>query len=39
MQARYEHIVKELRCLVCQNESIADSNALLAATCGARCAR
>jgi cytochrome c-type biogenesis protein CcmH len=31
MQARYEHIVKELRCLVCQNESIADSNALLAA--------
>jgi len=31
MQARYEHIVKELRCLVCQNESIADSNAPLAA--------
>jgi cytochrome c-type biogenesis protein CcmH len=31
MQERYEHIVKELRCLVCQNESIADSNALLAA--------
>jgi cytochrome c-type biogenesis protein CcmH len=31
MQERYEHIVKELRCLVCQNESIADSNAPLAA--------
>lgn len=31
MQARYEALVKELRCLVCQNESIADSNALLAA--------
>jgi len=31
MQERYEHLVKELRCLVCQNESIADSNADLAA--------
>jgi cytochrome c-type biogenesis protein CcmH len=31
VQARYEHLVRELRCLVCQNESIADSNALLAA--------
>jgi cytochrome c-type biogenesis protein CcmH len=31
MQDRYEHIVKELRCLVCQNESIADSDAPLAA--------
>jgi len=31
VQERYEHLVKELRCLVCQNESIADSNALLAA--------
>jgi cytochrome c-type biogenesis protein CcmH len=31
VQARYEHLVHELRCLVCQNESIADSNALLAA--------
>jgi cytochrome c-type biogenesis protein CcmH len=30
LQARYEHITKELRCLVCQNESIADSNAALA---------
>jgi cytochrome c-type biogenesis protein CcmH len=30
-QERYEALVKELRCLVCQNESIADSNALLAA--------
>jgi cytochrome c-type biogenesis protein CcmH len=31
LQARYEHLIHELRCLVCQNESIADSNALLAA--------
>jgi cytochrome c-type biogenesis protein CcmH len=30
LQARYEGITKELRCLVCQNETIADSNASLA---------
>ena len=30
LQARYEAITKELRCLVCQNETIADSNATLA---------
>jgi cytochrome c-type biogenesis protein CcmH len=30
LQARFESIAKELRCLVCQNESIADSNAELA---------
>ncbi len=30
LQARFERITKELRCLVCQNESIADSNAELA---------
>jgi cytochrome c-type biogenesis protein CcmH len=30
LQARFETITKELRCLVCQNESIADSNAELA---------
>ncbi|MCJ7452395.1 MAG: cytochrome c-type biogenesis protein CcmH, partial [Steroidobacteraceae bacterium] len=30
LQARYEHITRELRCLVCQNETIADSNATLA---------
>jgi cytochrome c-type biogenesis protein CcmH len=30
LQARYEHINRELRCLVCQNQTIADSNALLA---------
>ena len=29
-QARYEHLIKDLRCLVCQNQSIADSNASLA---------
>jgi cytochrome c-type biogenesis protein CcmH len=31
LQARFERIAKDLRCLVCQNESIADSNVELAA--------
>ena len=31
LEARFETITKELRCLVCQNESIADSNVELAA--------
>lgn len=30
MQARYEEIVSEVRCLVCQNQTIKDSNAFLA---------
>ena len=30
LQARYEHINSELRCLVCQNQTIADSSAPLA---------
>ena len=30
LQSRFERIAKDLRCLVCQNESIADSNAELA---------
>lgn len=30
LQARFERIAKDLRCLVCQNESIADSNVELA---------
>ena len=30
LQNRFEAITKDLRCLVCQNESIADSNADLA---------
>ena len=30
LQGRFERITKELRCLVCQNESIADSNVDLA---------
>jgi cytochrome c-type biogenesis protein CcmH len=30
LQGRFEQITQELRCLVCQNESIADSNAELA---------
>ena len=30
LQARFESIAKDLRCLVCQNESIADSNVELA---------
>lgn len=29
-QARYETLINELRCLVCQNQTIADSNADLA---------
>lgn len=29
-QARYEHLIEELRCLVCQNQSLADSDADLA---------
>lgn len=31
LQARYETLTHELRCLVCQDETIADSNADLAA--------
>jgi len=31
LQQRYEQLTHELRCLVCQNETIADSNASLAA--------
>lgn len=27
---RFQHIVQELRCLVCQNQTLEDSNALLA---------
>lgn len=30
LQARYEQIVSEVRCLQCQNESLKDSNAFLA---------
>jgi cytochrome c-type biogenesis protein CcmH len=30
LETRFESITKELRCVVCQNESIADSNAELA---------
>ena len=30
LQARYDRFTKELRCLVCQNQTIADSNAGLA---------
>jgi cytochrome c-type biogenesis protein CcmH len=29
-EARYQHLIAELRCLVCQNQSLADSNADLA---------
>ena len=31
LQARYERIISEVRCLQCQNQSIKDSNVLLAA--------
>ena len=30
LQARYEQLTNELRCLVCQNQTVADSNADLA---------
>jgi cytochrome c-type biogenesis protein CcmH len=30
LQARYEDIVEQVRCLKCQNQSIKDSNAFLA---------
>jgi cytochrome c-type biogenesis protein CcmH len=30
-QARFERLIRDLRCLVCRSESIADSNATLAA--------
>lgn len=29
-QQRYEHLISQLRCLVCQNQSLADSDADLA---------
>ena len=31
LQARYEKIISEVRCLKCQNQTIKDSNAFLAA--------
>ena len=31
LEAQYQSLVREVRCLVCQNETIADSNAQLAA--------
>jgi len=30
LQARYEKLIAEVRCLVCQNQTIKDSNAFLA---------
>lgn len=30
LETRYHHLIEELRCLVCQNQSLADSNADLA---------
>lgn len=29
-ETRYKHLINELRCLVCQNQNLADSNAALA---------
>ena len=31
MQARYEHLISEVRCVTCQNQTIKDSNAFIAA--------
>ena len=36
LEARYQQLVSELRCLVCQNENIAESNAELARDLRAR---
>jgi cytochrome c-type biogenesis protein CcmH len=36
LEARYQRLVSELRCLVCQNENIAESNAELARDLRAR---
>ena len=30
LEERYQHLIKELRCLVCQNQNLEDSNADLA---------
>jgi len=30
MQARYENLIDDIRCLVCQNQTIKDSNVFLA---------
>ncbi len=30
LQARYEHLIEEVRCLKCQNQNLRDSNAFLA---------
>ena len=30
LEQRYQHLIKELRCLVCQNQNLEDSNADLA---------
>ncbi|ANO51331.1 cytochrome c-type biogenesis protein [Woeseia oceani] len=30
LQARYEHLIAEVRCLKCQNQNLRDSNAFLA---------
>lgn len=35
-QVQFEHLLKELRCLVCQNQDLADSNAELAKDLRAR---
>ena len=34
LQARYEKIIDEVRCLKCQNQTIKDSNAFLASDLG-----
>ena len=35
-EQRYNKLIEELRCLVCQNQNLADSNANWPSTCGAR---
>ena len=39
LEAEYQALIKEVRCLVCQNQTIADSMRLWPRTCAARSAK
>ena len=36
-ERRFHDLAAQLRCVQCQNQSLADSNAQIAGTCAARC--
>ena len=38
-QARYERVIRELRCLQCRSETIADPTPRSPRTCAVRCGR